>query len=221
MQVHSLVRGSAGSVPAEVPWALRRPPTIGTVTSSLVGIRIPIPWDAFGFPNPLATRSAVLDTGDPAWAWSGPAPGLGVSTCDPADGLAATGWDLDHVVVLVDDLDRAIAAMGEVGAAPRLRMEVKGRPAAFFRVGPALEVVQSPVRQAAVYGVALVTDEPLEVIALRWRSMGLEVGDPRPAIQPGRRILTVGALEAGLAVMSPDTAVGSPGDGARRDQARR
>ena len=28
--------------------------------------------------------------------------------------------------------------------------------------------------------------------------------DPKPAIQPGRRILTVRSVEAGLAVMSPD-----------------
>jgi hypothetical protein len=75
-------------------------------------------------------------------------------------------------------------------------------------VGPLLEVIESPVRAPAVYGVALVTDEPLEVVALRWRSMGREVTDPKPAIQPGRRIMTVQSVEAGLAVMSPDRATG-------------
>ena len=180
--------------------------TAGTAQSSLVGIRLPIPWEMCGLPNPLATRSTVLTTGDPGWRWSGPPPALGVAGSDQVSGTAATGWDLDHVVVLVAELDEAVAALVEIGRPPRLRMEVKGRPTAFFRVGTLLEVIQSPVRSAALYGVALVTEEPLEVVALRWRALGLEVTDPRPAIQPGRRIFTVGALEAGLAVMSPDRA---------------
>ncbi len=124
----------------------------------------------------------------------------------PTSGTIAPGWDLDHVVLLVGDLDEVVVALAEVGRAPRLRMEVMGRPTAFFRVGTLLEVIQSPVRSPALSGVALVTKEPLEVVALRWRATGLEVTDPRPAIQPGRRIFTVGALEAGLAVMSPDRA---------------
>ena len=35
---------------------------------------------------------------------------------------------------------------------------------------------------------------------------GLDVTDPRPAIQPGRRIFTVKGTAAGLAVMSSDAA---------------
>ena len=85
-------------------------------------------------------------------------------------------------------------------------MAVRGRPAAFFRVGPILEVIESPVRRAALYGVVLTTEEPLESVVLRWRSMGRDVTDPKPAIQPGRRIFTVRATAAGLAVMSPDRA---------------
>ena len=175
-----------------------------THEGALTGVRLPIPWDALGLPNPLATRATVLTTGDPAWRWSGQAPDLGMPDPGPAVGVAAPGWDLDHVVLLVADLDQAVATMAAAGRSPRLRVVVKGRATAFYRVGPLLEMIESPVRSAAIYGVALVTDEPLEVLALRWRAMGLEVTDPRPAIQPGRRILTVGALEAGLAVMSPD-----------------
>jgi hypothetical protein len=81
---------------------------------------------------------------------------------------------------------------------------VKGRPRAFYRVGTILEVVESPVRAPALYGVALVTEESLQAVALRWRALGIEVGDIHAAIQPGRRIFSVGAVEAGLAVMSPD-----------------
>jgi hypothetical protein len=117
-----------------------------------------------------------------------------------------TGWDLDHVVLMVPDLEQAVAKLGDIGVSPRLRMQVRGRPAAFFRVGPLLEVIESPVRAPALYGVALVTEEPLEVVALRWRSRGRDVSDPRPAIQPGRRIISVRDTEAGLAVMSPDVA---------------
>jgi hypothetical protein len=57
-----------------------------------------------------------------------------------------------------------------------------------------------------LYGVALVTTEPLETVILNWRSRGLDVTDPTPAIQPGRRIFTVRGTAAGLAVMSPDGA---------------
>ncbi len=146
----------------------------------------------------------MLFTGEPAWAWSGRAPSLGIPECEPESGGGLEGWGLDHVVLLVPDLDEAMGAFGEIGVVPRLKAAVRGRPIAHLRVGPVLEVIESPVRSPAVYGVALVTDEPLEVLALRWRSLGRDVADPQPARQPGRRILTVRALEAGLAVMSPD-----------------
>jgi hypothetical protein len=118
----------------------------------------------------------------------------------------AEGWDLDHVVLLVPAIEDAVRELADAAGSPRLRIEVKGRPTAFFRVGPLLEVIQSPVRAPALYGIALVTTEPLEVVTLRWRSRGLDVTDPRPAIQPGRRIFTVKGTAAGLAVMSPDGA---------------
>jgi hypothetical protein len=174
---------------------------------TLIHLRLPLPWDEFDLPNPLQTRSTVLSTGEIGWAWDGPAPGFDVAVIDPVEGTAQPGWDLDHVVLLVPDLEDAIGVLGEAGLAPRLRMEVQGRPTAFFRVGPLLEVIESPVRAPAIYGVALVTEEPLEVVALRWRSMGRDVTDPKPAIQPGRRIMTVRAVEAGLAVMTPDRGV--------------
>lgn len=172
----------------------------------LTTLRLPLPWDEFDLPNPLRTRSTVLTTGEPAWAWDGAAPDLGIAECEQQQGAVAEGWDLDHVVLLVPDLEAASASFAAAGTRARLQMDVRGRPAAFFRAGPVLEVIESPVRAPAIYGVALVTEEPLEVVALRWRSMGRDVTDPRPAIQPNRRIFTVRATEAGLAVMSPDRA---------------
>lgn len=176
--------------------------------SLLTTLRLPLPWNEFDLPNPLRTRSTVVATGDIGWAWSEGAPAFGIEEIRPVDGEPAEGWDLDHVVLLVPDLDEAIGTLRAVGLSSRLKVDVRGRSTAFFRVGPLLEVIESPVRAPSVYGVALVTEEPLEVVALRWRSMGRDVTDPRAAMQPGRRIMTVRAVEAGLAVMSPDRAAG-------------
>lgn len=174
--------------------------------SRLTTLRLPLPWDEFALPNPLRAGSTVLATGSIGWAWNGLVPWFGIEEIPAETGTPAPGWGLDHVVLLVPDLEEAVANMSVADLAPRLKVDVRGRPTAFFRVGPLLEVIESPVRAPAIYGVALVTDEPLEVVALRWRSMGRDVTDPKPAMQPGRRILTVRAVEAGLAVMSPDRA---------------
>ena len=174
--------------------------------ATLAAVRLPLPWDEFCLPNPLQTRSTVLTTGPVAWAWSGEAPAFGIAECPVPAGTRLDGWDLDHVVLLVEDVAAACETLADIGLSPRLTIEVKGRPTAFFRAGPLLEMIESPVRAPSLYGVALVTTEPLEVVVLRWRARGREVTDPRPAIQPGRRIFSVRAAEAGLAIMSPDRA---------------
>ena len=119
------------------------------MASTLSALRLPLPWDEFDFPNPLQTRSTVLLTGEPAWSWDGEAPEMGIASCQPAPAATADGWDLDHVVVLVPDVEAAVASFGAIGLAPRLRMEVRGRPTVFFRAGALLEVIQSPVRAPA------------------------------------------------------------------------
>lgn len=169
-------------------------------------VSIPIPWEAFDLPSPLAGEMTTLVTGDPGWRWTVAAPPVDIPETPAAGGSVAPGWDVDHVVLLVPDMADLRDAMRTVGLEPRLSMSVRGRATSFYRVGTVLEVVESPVRSAAIFGVALVTEEPLETVALRWRSLGIEVGDIRPAIQPGRRIFTVGATEAGLAVISADRA---------------
>ena len=187
-----------------VPLSYSAMPTLTTV-------RLPIAWPEFGFPHRLqAGPTCLVGSGDPAWAWEGAAAPLGIASCPPATGTTVDGWTTDHVVVLTPSVEEAITRLGTIGLAPRLRMPVQGRPTAFFRVGPVLEVIEAPVRASAIFGVALVTHESLEAVALRWRSLGHEVTDPRPAIQPARRILTVRGLQAGLAVMSPDRAPPRP-----------
>lgn len=172
--------------------------------STLTTISLPIPWDAFGLPNPLQTRSTCLVDGNPGWAWDLYPPDLPIATVTAGRGKAAPGWDLDHIVMLAPDLEAVITTLSAMDLVPRLRLEVKGRPTAFYRVGPILEIIESPVRAPSLYGVALVTEHPLEMVVLRWRSRGLDVTDPMPAIQPGRKIFTVKGTDAGLAVMSPD-----------------
>lgn len=85
-------------------------------------------------------------------------------------------------------------------------MRVQDRPAAFFRAGPVIEVIESPVRQASIYGIAVTSEDSLESLALSWKSLGLSVGEVKDAIQPGRRIMIVHDLDAGFAVMTPDRA---------------
>ena len=166
---------------------------------------LPIDWTVFGWPEAPSLGGLSLATGDPAWAWDPAAPAFAVRTIEVPESGLVEGFSVDHVVLLVPDLDSAIATMDRVGAQPRLRMRIGGnRPAAFFRVGTVLEVIESPVRNAALYGIALTAEDSLESLALEWRSRGLSVGTIKPAVQPGRRIMTIHDLDAGLAIMSPD-----------------
>lgn len=152
--------------------------------------------------------STTLVEGDrPGWSWQGMAPDFGIDECPSVVGAPIDGWVTDHVVLLVPDLDQAADLLDAAGLRPRLRIAVKGRPTAFYRVGPVLEVIESPVRGPSLYGVAVATEESLEVVALRWRGLGFDVTDPRPAMQRGRRIMTVRGRAAALAVMSPDRAM--------------
>lgn len=206
-----LVRGSAGHavrvrrafaflVPTPSPYAdgmTGTPPTIKA-------LQMPIEWDQFGWPTTPNIGGIALSTGDPKWAWEPAAPVFEIHTFEAPHAERVDGFSIDHVVLLVPSLDRAIGTLDRVGLTPRLKMPVGGRPAAFFRVGPVLEVIESPVRQASLYGLAVTTDEPIEPLAITWRSRGLSIGDVKSAIQPGRRIFTVHDLDAGFAVMSPD-----------------
>jgi hypothetical protein len=172
--------------------------------TSIAGLQLPIDWTTLGWTAQPNLGGITLETGDPKWAWTGSAPALSIHVFEPSAGHATEMMSIDHIVVLVPDLDRAIGTFSRAGLEPRLRMNVRDRPAAFFRAGPVIEVIESPVRQASLYGVALASEIPLEAISLEWRSRGLDVGAIRSAIQPGRRIMTVRDLDAGLAIMSVD-----------------
>ena len=114
---------------------------------------------------------------------------------------------LDHLVAFSPDLERTIAALEQAGLELR-RLREEPTPAgaprqAFFRLGEViLEVIQAPPGSreerdpdvpARFWGLAFsVTD--LDATADR---LGERLGDPRDAVQPGRRIATL-RREAGI-----------------------
>lgn len=121
---------------------------------------------------------------------------------------------IDHVVAFTPDLDRTVAAGQALGLDLR-RVRDEPAPAgsprqAFFRLGELmLEVAQAPDGSplagdspARFYGLAFVVEDVDATAA----SLGDLCGEPRDAIQPGRRIATA-RKEAGLglpvAFMSP------------------
>ncbi len=130
--------------------------------------------------------------------------GLGAANgSPPAHPNGVTG--IDHVVAFTPDLDRTVAA-GEALGLDLRRIRDEPAPAgsprqAFFRIGELLlEVAQAPPGSplkpdspARFYGLAFVVDD----IDATAASLGDLCGDPRDAVQPGRRIATV-RKDAGL-----------------------
>jgi hypothetical protein len=127
---------------------------------------------------------------------------------------------IDHLVVLTPDLDRTTAALRDAGF--DLRREREGptpggsRRQSFFRMGELiLELVEAPAGSriaedpagpARLWGISFLVEE-LEHTAA---ALGDLLGDPRDAVQPGRRIATL-RKEAGL---GPAIAFMTPGPGA-------
>jgi hypothetical protein len=127
---------------------------------------------------------------------------------------------IDHLVVITPDLDRTSAVLQAAGLELRRLREGAtpggSRRQAFFRMGEViLEVVEAPAGTkvaadpsgpARLWGISfLVADLDLTAAAL-----GESLGEPRAAVQPGRRIATV-ATEAGLGAA---VAFMTPGAGA-------
>lgn len=118
---------------------------------------------------------------------------------------------IDHVVAMSPDLDRTVAALAGAGLDLR-RIREEPTPAGaprqgFFRVGrEILEVVQEPQEALAAraqgadgparfWGLALLAEDLDATVA----AMAPHAGEPRAAVQPGRRIATV-SRSAGLSV---------------------
>jgi hypothetical protein len=127
---------------------------------------------------------------------------------------------IDHLVVMSPDLDRTAAALREAGLDLRRLREgpTPGGSArqAFFRMGELiLEVVEAPAGTkiasdpdgpARLWGISFLVEELDHAAA----ALGDLLGEPRAAVQPGRRIATL-RKEAGL---GPAVAFMTPGPGA-------
>jgi len=127
---------------------------------------------------------------------------------------------IDHLVVITPDLDRTTAALQDAGFDLR-RLREGDTPGgshrqAFFRMGELiLEVVEAPQGTsiaadpdgpARLWGISFLVDD-LETPA---SLLGDALGEPRDAVQPGRRIVTV----ADGAALGPAIAFMTPGPGA-------
>jgi hypothetical protein len=151
--------------------------------------------------------------GDAAGPTSGPearrggSPGDGADRVDHPNGVT----HLDHLVVMTPDLDRTTAALEAAGiAARRTREAGPGRLQRFFRVGEAILELVGPAEPrgagaARFWGLAFtVADIDATAAQLAGR-----ISEPKPAVQPGRRIATLragDAISVPVAFMSPDDA---------------
>ena len=130
-------------------------------------------------------------------AADGPAPGHGAH---PNGALV-----VDHVVALTDDMRRTLAALEGAGLEVRLMREPPDAPVrqAFINLRTLiLEVVEVEGDVPALWGVTVVVAD-IDACA---RVLGPLLGEPRTAVQPGRRIATVGpeaGLPTALALMNP------------------
>lgn len=121
---------------------------------------------------------------------------------------------IDHVVAFTPDRARTVAALEAAGLDLR-RLRDEPTPAgggfqAFFRLGEAiLEVIEAPPGSpvppeapARLWGLAFLVESLEETAAL----LGDRLGEPRDAVQPGRRIATLrkeAGLSFGCAFMTP------------------
>lgn len=155
------------------------------------------------------------------WALDGvTAPVDGLAAVDPVETAAPAGGHpngitaIDHVVIDTDDQDRTVAAFEAAGLEVRGGRSTSsyGRPMrqTFFWAGDVIIELVGPetgeptgTGPAGVFGVALVADD-LDATA---RHLGELLGEPKDAVQPGRRIAGLRTKEVGIrlpvAVMSP------------------
>ncbi len=169
--------------------------------SALAAVRFPTHLPGIGIHLPAVLSPLTVVDGSPAWAWTGSVPKLGIPTfTDPVTPRIESDWGVDHVVITVPDLHAGVDALVAVGVdLRRTGTTARGQTAAFLLAGPLIEMIEVPGRPAALAGLALETRWALEDVATRWRAAGLDPGAPHDAVQPGRRIVSVGRV----AVMTP------------------
>lgn len=112
---------------------------------------------------------------------------------------------VDHVVAASPDLPRTIHALGQFGIEPRRTRDTDQHGRAmrqvFFRVGrPVLELIGPPEPggsgPASFWGLALAVAD----LDATKELLGDLLGDPKPAVQPDRRIATLRQEPLGITV---------------------
>jgi hypothetical protein len=193
----------------------------GTLTSVPVAREISLPgksaaWARLGFApgepvgdvrlRPDAERLELAVEGLAAERPDGLALVAAADGAAPGHGTHPNGAQVvDHVVALTDDLPRTQAALAEAGLETRRIREPPEAPVrqAFINLRTLiLEVVEVEGDSPALWGVTVVVAD-LDACA---RELGPLLGEPRTAVQPGRRIATVGpdaGLPTALALMTP------------------
>lgn len=153
------------------------------------------------------------------WALSGldgavePIDGLATDAVEAVDPVLAShplgAFELDHVVVSTDSLERTCGAIAEVTGAELKRVREVGEiRQGFHRLGGLIvEVVEragQPAGPASFWGLVL----NVEDIDVAVDQLGPElVSAPKDAVQPGRRIATIrddAGLGLPVALMTPD-----------------
>jgi hypothetical protein len=162
----------------------------------------------------LGWTLADLDDGDDLDDLPADLDGLPTAAGEPPAPVAAAASHpnrvvgLDHVVAMTPDLDRTTAALEAAGiAARRTREAGAGRLQRFFRVGPTILELVGPAEprgggRARFWGLAFTVDDIDATAAY----LAGRIGEPRDAVQQGRRIATLragGEISVPVAFMSP------------------
>lgn len=182
------------------------------------------PWRRLGFTVDAAGRvplaNGALTLGGDAstllvehdGVLPGDVDGVPIRAGDVVDGVdhANGAFEIDHVVVMTDSLERTTSAIEEgLGLERRRIRETPTVRQAFHRFadqggvrGCIVEVVENArVERPGVWGLVVNVVDLDEFVSVA----GDLVGDPKPAVQPGRRIATVrgaAGLGTAMAVMS-------------------
>jgi hypothetical protein len=177
------------------------------VLTGLVIADAPATWADLGFAvhddtlrvGGVAIRLAGRGAGEGILGWSvdglnsdvlpvaAPAPPAAPARAHP-NGVVA----VDHVVASTPDLEATMEALAADGLRPRRIRDVEGGDLrqAFYVLETALLELAGPVAELAAprfWGVTLVAHD-LDALADR---LGDRLGEPRAAVQPGRRIATL------------------------------
>jgi len=168
----------------------------------------PDAWERIGFA--VADRATMVGgvcielvgrgRGEGIVGWAlGPAPGPERAPAHPNGALV-----VDHVVMRTPDFEATRAALVADGLELRReRGDLRSTRMAFFRLRPTiLELVEAPGASEGLWGLVIVLPSVDDVAA----PLAAHLGEPRDAVQPGRRIATLRAsagIGPALAFMTP------------------